>query len=271
MDNQPLHLIEQFRHHAGMPIPTTPRDTDLFIDVERHSAFLAEEAGELNDDWRRADDAKSRLAAAADALCDSAVFLYHAVCDLGMTRLFGTMFAEIDRSNRTKGHDGKFFEEGTKKLIKGPGFEEPDLSQFFSGSAVVHVGYHRNNGDNKAKAQFESYVRALCQNLAAGGTMESGTTEDGELEFKITTTVEPHTLLGKLAWETGRHNWTYGDIFYIYTTTEKGVEIVPEYVRRYNRFGDKIVCDTDPEDREAIAAMATAGIGLKGSVVTEKL
>ena len=236
MDNQPLHLITEFREHAGMPHPNVPRVDGLFIDCKKHAGFIEEEAGELLWDTRDSLPDDDRIIAAADALCDISVFLNHAICDFGLGRLFGTLFKEVDRSNRTKGDgNGNFFEPRTKKLIKGEGYTPPDLRQFFSGELSVETRICSTLlvNDTDEFARFNKFVSFAIGALSRHGDVSREVLDDGR-RVRWELTDAHHLTLARLANECGDHEWC-GSLFYLDVMTAKGVSVDHRHVRTYEQ------------------------------------
>jgi len=86
--------------------------------------LIEEEVQELRDGFGR-----SSLLEVADALTDILYVVYGAGHAFGID--LDDCFSEVHRSNMTKlGEDGRPMYRDDGKVMKGPNYEEPDLSQF---------------------------------------------------------------------------------------------------------------------------------------------
>ena len=86
--------------------------------------LIEEEVQELRDGLGR-----SSLLEVADALTDILYVVYGAGHAFGID--LDDCFSEVHRSNMTKlGEDGRPMYRDDGKVMKGPNYEEPDLSQF---------------------------------------------------------------------------------------------------------------------------------------------
>lgn len=143
-------MVKEFHEAFGHPVskePTAARDERLVLRL----ALILEEAIELADAMGFAtDDIKDSadymlnkigprvyndevdLVAIADALGDLEYVTNGAALEMGIP--LPDVVAEVHRSNMTKlGQDGKPIYREDGKILKGPGFEEPDLERVLFG------------------------------------------------------------------------------------------------------------------------------------------
>ena len=105
-----------------------PKTNDLRINL------LAEELDELREALVAGD-----IVEVLDALTDLQYVLDGAYLSFGLHDVKDAAFAEVQRSNMSKlGEDGKpIRRESDGKILKGPNFFEPDLSQFIKGKKAA--------------------------------------------------------------------------------------------------------------------------------------
>jgi predicted HAD superfamily Cof-like phosphohydrolase len=126
MKKTTLEQVQEFHETYGLPVEATPK-----IDDEKTNALrinlLAEELDELKEALEAGD-----IVEVLDALTDLQYVLDGAYLSFGLHDVKIAAFDEVHRSNMSKlGADGKPIrrpEDG--KVLKGPNYFEPDLSQF---------------------------------------------------------------------------------------------------------------------------------------------
>lgn len=126
MTRTTLDQVKEFHETYGLPVKTAPDISDAKTNALRIN-LLAEELEELQEALDAGD-----IVEVLDALTDLQYVLDGAYLSFGLHDVKEAAFAEVQRSNMSKlGADGKPIvrpEDG--KILKGPGFFEPDLSQF---------------------------------------------------------------------------------------------------------------------------------------------
>lgn len=124
-----LQSIIAFRSRFGLPVPDEPTEIPV-QEIKDYISFMREELTELEDALLVPDD-KARWGEMSDALCDQLVFFHHLTCKLGIGKAMHDLFAEVDNSNHTKGDGNVLFDSETGKMIKGIGYQKPDMHKFF--------------------------------------------------------------------------------------------------------------------------------------------
>lgn len=117
-----FELVKNFHLIFRRPIrnePTVLPKKDGLMRVD----LVFEEAEELEDAIARND-----LVAIADALADLLYVTYGTAVEMGID--VDRVFAEVHRSNMTKlGQDGKPILRSDGKVLKGPGYEPPNIKE----------------------------------------------------------------------------------------------------------------------------------------------
>lgn len=118
-----FQLVAEFHRSFGLPVRTLPSASITRAEADLRQAILDEEVEEL-----RAAVAEGDVVGIADALAD----LVYVIC--GTAHCYGidldAAFEEVHRSNMTKlDRDGKPIYRADGKVLKGPGYEPPDLRQ----------------------------------------------------------------------------------------------------------------------------------------------
>src|ERR1039457_2880528 len=130
-------MAREFHEAAGLKLPPGPT-MDIsaeFVSDEVRQAILDEETDELSEAVLARD-----LVGIADALADIAYVVAGTAVTYGLP--FDAILAEVHRSNMTKfGPDGPRV-RADGKIIKGPGYEPPQLAALLSSVPVP--------GDNPA-------------------------------------------------------------------------------------------------------------------------
>ena len=123
MDGTNLELVEDFMLAFGQDVELTPIIPDRAI-TELRLALIEEEVDELREALKKND-----LVEVADALTDILYVVYGAGHAFGID--LDECFNEVHRSNMTKlGEDGRPMYREDGKVMKGPHYSEPDLTQF---------------------------------------------------------------------------------------------------------------------------------------------
>jgi predicted HAD superfamily Cof-like phosphohydrolase len=122
-----LEQVQEFHETYGLPVEGAPKISDEKTNALRIN-LLAEELDELREALAAGD-----VVEVLDALTDLQYVLDGAYLSFGLHSVKQAAFDEVHRSNMSKlGADGKPIrrpEDG--KVLKGPNYFEPDLSQFF--------------------------------------------------------------------------------------------------------------------------------------------
>lgn len=133
MKKTTLEQVREFHETYGLPVKpvpdiSDPKTNDLRINL------LAEELDELREALEAGD-----VVEVLDALTDLQYVLDGAYLSFGLHDVKDAAFAEVQRSNMSKlGEDGKpIRRESDGKILKGPNFFEPDLSQFVKGKKAA--------------------------------------------------------------------------------------------------------------------------------------
>ena len=121
-----FELAGDFMEAYGQDIPVAPKWPDAKIQNLR-LALIDEEVGELRQALQDKD-----MVEVADALVDILYVVYGAGHAFGLD--LDECYNEVHRSNMTKlGQDGYPMKDDDGKVMKGPNYEEPNLSQFLTG------------------------------------------------------------------------------------------------------------------------------------------
>ena len=128
-----LDQVREFHETYGLPVKSSPDITDAKTNELRIN-LLAEELDELKESLAQND-----IVETLDALIDLQYVLDGAFLSFGLHDVKDIAFAEVQRSNMSKlGPDGKpIRRESDGKVMKGPNFFEPDLSQFIKGKKAA--------------------------------------------------------------------------------------------------------------------------------------
>ena len=122
MQNQ-LDKVEEFHSKFLHPLNKLP---SLNINEDLRHKLMAEENDEYLEACRNKD-----LVEIADALGDQLYILCGTILAHGMQNIIEDVFNEIHESNMSKlGIDGKPVYRYDGKIIKGPDYKKPELSQF---------------------------------------------------------------------------------------------------------------------------------------------
>lgn len=126
MSKSTLDQVREFHETYGLPVKNAPDISDPKTNDLRIN-LLAEELEELKEALAAGD-----IVEVLDALTDLQYVLDGAYLSFGLHDVKYAAFAEVQRSNMSKlGEDGKpIRRESDGKILKGPNFFEPDLSQF---------------------------------------------------------------------------------------------------------------------------------------------
>lgn len=123
-----LEKVQEFHETYGLPVLDEANISDERTNALRIN-LLAEELDELKEALAEGD-----LVETLDALIDLQYVLDGAFLSFGLQSVKETAFDEVHRSNMSKlGADGKPIvrpEDG--KILKGPDYFKPDMSQFIS-------------------------------------------------------------------------------------------------------------------------------------------
>ena len=121
-----FEMAGDFMEAYGQDIPVAPKWPDAKIQNLR-LALIDEEVGELRQAIQEKD-----MVEVADALVDILYVVYGAGHAFGLD--LDECYNEVHRSNMTKlGQDGYPLKDDDGKVMKGPNYEEPNLSQFLTG------------------------------------------------------------------------------------------------------------------------------------------
>lgn len=125
-------LVREFHEVFGLPIGASP----ALLDGDRTGLryeLIREELEELADAQNGTD-----LVAIADALADLAYVVYGAAVEYGIP--LDAVVREVHRSNMTKlGADGRPIRREDGKVLKGPAYEPPNISQVLARPALEGV------------------------------------------------------------------------------------------------------------------------------------
>ncbi|QOR46728.1 nucleoside triphosphate pyrophosphohydrolase family protein [Trueperella pecoris] len=140
--NRPEDLVRQFHETYGLPIATDSPNADRER-VHMRMSLVAEEFAELvgavygrqaratiEDAYtaaRSSDDGTRDTVEVADALADLTYVIYGMALELGIP--LADVLREVQASNMSKlGADGKPIYREDGKVLKGPGFFQPDIA-----------------------------------------------------------------------------------------------------------------------------------------------
>jgi predicted HAD superfamily Cof-like phosphohydrolase len=128
-----LDQVREFHETYGLPVKMAPDISDPKTNELRIN-LLAEELEELKEAL-----AAGEVVEVLDALTDLQYVLDGAYLSFGLHDVKDAAFNEVQRSNMSKlGEDGKpIRRESDGKILKGPNFFEPDLSQFIKGKKAA--------------------------------------------------------------------------------------------------------------------------------------
>lgn len=128
VDKTTLEQVHEFHTIYGAAIKGSPDISDKDLNDFR-VRLLQEELDELKEALADGD-----IVETLDALTDLQYVLDGAFLSLGLHPVKETAFAEVHRSNMSKlGADGKpILRESDGKVLKGPNYFKPDLSQFIT-------------------------------------------------------------------------------------------------------------------------------------------
>lgn len=121
-----LKCVQQFHEAFDLPVKDQPDISDLKTNLLRIN-LLAEELEELKEAL-----AQGNVVEVLDALTDLQYVLDGAYLSFGLHQVKHMAFDEVHRSNMSKlGADGRpVRRESDGKVLKGPDYFKPDLSQF---------------------------------------------------------------------------------------------------------------------------------------------
>lgn len=133
MKKSTLDQVREFHETYGLPVKPAPDISDPKTNALRIN-LLAEELEELKEALQAGD-----VVEVLDALTDLQYVLDGAYLSFGLHDVKDAAFNEVQRSNMSKlGADGKpIRRESDGKILKGPNFFEPDLSQFVKGKRAA--------------------------------------------------------------------------------------------------------------------------------------
>ena len=126
MTKTTLEQVQEFHETYGLPVRDEP-DLSCKQTNELRINLIAEELEELQQAIKD-NDAVEVL----DALIDLQYVLDGAFLSFGLQDVKEAAFNEVHRSNMSKlGEDGKpIVREGDGKILKGPNYFKPDMTQF---------------------------------------------------------------------------------------------------------------------------------------------
>ncbi len=126
MSKSTLEQVQIFHETYGLPVKSAPDISDEKTNKLRIN-LLAEEVEELQEALEAGD-----MVEVLDALTDIQYVLDGAYLSFGLQDVKMAAFEEVQRSNMSKlDEDGKpIVREEDGKILKGPNYFKPDLSQF---------------------------------------------------------------------------------------------------------------------------------------------
>ena len=129
MKRSTLEQVCEFHQTYGLPVESSPNISDQKTNDLRIN-LIAEELDELKEALKSGDVVET-----LDALIDLQYVLDGAFLSFGLHDVKEAAFAEVHRSNMSKlGDDGKpIRRESDGKVMKGPNYFVPDMSQFIKG------------------------------------------------------------------------------------------------------------------------------------------
>jgi len=128
MSKSTLEMVQEFHETYGLPV-----EGEQTLSSEKTQALrinlLAEELDELKEALKDNDPVET-----LDALIDLQYVLDGAFLSFGMQDVKQAAFEEVHRSNMSKlGEDGKpLRRESDGKVMKGPNYFKPDMTQFIT-------------------------------------------------------------------------------------------------------------------------------------------
>lgn len=130
-----MRVVQEFHTKFNHPVSDNPDIQSSDRELQRlRLALLEEELWELQEALRT-DDPVATL----DALADLQYVLSGAVLTFGFQKVFQDAFLEVHRSNMSKlGENGEPVYREDGKILKGPGYSEPDLLSILRDSLGVH-------------------------------------------------------------------------------------------------------------------------------------
>jgi predicted HAD superfamily Cof-like phosphohydrolase len=133
MKKSTLEQVREFHETYGLPVESRPNITDHKTNELRIN-LLAEELEELQQALKDGD-----VVEVLDALTDLQYVLDGAYLSFGLHDVKDAAFAEVHASNMSKlGEDGKpIRRESDGKVMKGPNYFKPDISQFITGKKAA--------------------------------------------------------------------------------------------------------------------------------------
>lgn len=131
MKKSTLEQVQIFHETYGLPVKNAPDISDPMTNQLRIN-LLQEELDELKEALEQGN-----MVEVLDALTDLQYVLDGAYLSFGLHALKDIAFDEVQRSNMSKlGEDGKpIRRESDGKVMKGPNYTPPDVSQFLKKSA----------------------------------------------------------------------------------------------------------------------------------------
>jgi predicted HAD superfamily Cof-like phosphohydrolase len=132
MGKTTLDQVQEFHETYGLPVLKAPDISDAKTNELRIN-LLAEELDELKEALENND-----MVEVLDALIDLQYVLDGAFLSFGLQHVKESAFNEVHRSNMSKlGEDGKpIRRESDGKVLKGPNYFSPDMSQFLKDKAA---------------------------------------------------------------------------------------------------------------------------------------
>lgn len=132
MSKTTLEQVQIFHETYGLPVKDAPDISDPKTNALRVN-LLEEEVEELKEALEQGD-----IVEVLDALTDLQYVLDGAYLSFGLQSLKMPAFEEVQRSNMSKlGEDGKpIVREEDGKILKGPNYFKPDLTQFLKDKAA---------------------------------------------------------------------------------------------------------------------------------------
>lgn len=126
MTKSTLERVKIFHETYGLPVNETPDISDEKTNRLR-IALLEEEVAELRTALEQGD-----IVEVLDALTDIQYVLDGSYLSFGLAHLKEAAFAEVQRSNMSKlDENGKPIYREDGKIMKGPNYSAPDMTQFF--------------------------------------------------------------------------------------------------------------------------------------------
>lgn len=123
VNQDPLHVIENFRKAFGMALRSQPVVLSRDRMLHHHRLFMEE----LGKEFMEAVDARD-IVGITDSLMDGLVVLLHAIHEFGLAPNCERLFGIVDESNLSKLEDGRPIYDAKGKFLKGKNYHPPDLS-----------------------------------------------------------------------------------------------------------------------------------------------